>query len=260
MPVVEDAARPSETTGQPDADGPLAFFQAQHDAFVATLRAARGAPNFLDRLWMQAFSSFEHNVEEQTRTLPQLACHKGCGTCCQLLVVATAPEVLMVTRYLRATGEGFRKMGIDLDARLSETAEAPEAARSGSRPMALIRSCPFLVEGICVIYPVRPMACRGHASFNEEACISALKGGSDNVPVSEPHRTVRALVQNALQSALRDEGYPWDLYDLVAALKISLARPDGEAAFAAGEDFLAPALVRHVSREEMASTFDRLKA
>lgn len=238
-----------------EADGPAAFFRAQHSAFGATLGAHKGTREMLDRIWMQAFSSYEHNVAEQTKDLPPLACRKGCGTCCRIQVVATAPEVLMVARYIRAMADGFRKVGIDLPARLAATAASPGSTGT----MALGRECPFLAEGICVIYPVRPLACRGHVSFNEDACVAALEGEADEVPVSESHRTVRALVQGALQSALRDTGHAWALYDLVGALKIALARPDAEAAFGAGEDILDPAIIDHVSREEMARTFDRLK-
>lgn len=141
---------------------------------------------------MQAFSSYEHNVAEQAKDLPPLACHKGCGTCCRIQVAATMPEVLMVARYVRAMAEGFRKIGIDLPARLA-AAQATAPAASGT--MALGGECPFLAEGICVIYPVRPLACRGHVSFDAAACIAALEGEADEVPVSESHRTVRALVQ-----------------------------------------------------------------
>ncbi|MFG1400932.1 YkgJ family cysteine cluster protein [Xanthobacter sediminis] len=252
MPIAQSAEEAAE------AEGPLAFFKAQHSGFLETFTTHRARPDLLDRLWMQAFSSFERNVEDQTRELPQLACRKGCGTCCQILVAATAPEVLMVARYVRGMASGFKTVGIDLVGRLYGAADFVEPS-GNVRPMALVRECPFLAEGICVVYPVRPLACRGHASFNEEACVSALEGGLDNVPVSEPHRTVRGLVQNALQSAMRDAGFAWGLYDLVAALKIALARPDCEAEFAAGGDPFAAVALDVVSREEMASTFDRLK-
>lgn len=239
-----------------ETEGPAAFFRAQQAAFGATLGAHGGGRDLIDRLWLQAFSSYEHNVAEQAKDLPPLACRKGCGTCCRIQVVATAPEVLMVARYVRSMADGFRRVGIDLPARL---AAAPAATPGTSGTMALGRDCPFLVEGICVIYPVRPLACRGHVSFNEAACVAALEGEAEEVPVSESHRTVRALVQGALQSALRDAGKPWALYELVGALRLALARPDADAAFDAGEDLLDPAIVEHVSRAEMARTFDSLK-
>ncbi|MEP9355370.1 YkgJ family cysteine cluster protein [Xanthobacter sp. KR7-65] len=246
------ASHPSAET-----EGPAAFFRAQQAAFAATLGAHAATADLLDRIWMQAFSSYEHNVAEQAKDLPPLACRKGCGTCCAIQVAATAPEVMMVARYMRSMAQGFRKVGIDLAARLAAT---PAAEPGTSGTMALGRECPFVVDGICVIYPVRPLACRGHVSFDADACIAALEGEADDVPVSESHRTVRALVQGALQSALRDAGRPWALYDLVEALRLALARPDSEAAFAAGEDFLAGAVISHVTAAEMARTFDALKA
>ncbi len=250
----------TSAAGPGAASGALDFFRAQQAGFLATLAAHRGSGQLVDRVWMQAFTSFERNVADQTRALPALACRKGCGTCCQILVAATAPEVLMVARYVRAMAPGFMKVGIDLAGRLAAASDFPDSPPREEAGMALVRECPFLAEGICVAYPVRPMACRGHASFDEAACVSALLGGVDDVPVSEPHRTVRGLVQNALQSALHDAGYAWKLYDLVAAVRIALARPDAEVVFAAGGDLLEPAMIRHVSDVEMASAFDRLKA
>jgi Fe-S-cluster containining protein len=239
-----------------DGAGPADFFHAQRAAFQDTIARFAGRPDLLDRMWMQAFSSFEHNVEAETQGLPALACHKGCGTCCQLQVVATMPEVLMVARYVRAMAGGFRKVGLDLRDRLADAgpAEAP------AHPMALGRECPFLAEGLCVIYPVRPMACRGHASFDKQACVSALCGGAQDVPVSGAHRAVRGLVQSALQSALHDAGLPWGVYDLVGALRLTLAREDGEAAFRAGEDFMLPAAADRAVRADMGAAFDRLGA
>ncbi|MBB6309375.1 YkgJ family cysteine cluster protein [Xanthobacter tagetidis] len=237
-----------------DGPGPADFFHAQRAAFRDTLARFAGRPDLLDRMWMQAFSSFEHNVEVETEGMPQLACHKGCGTCCQLQVVATMPEVLMVARYVRAMAGGFGRVGVDLRGRLAGAGPAEEPAH----PMALGRECPFLAEGLCVIYPVRPMACRGHASFDKEACVSALCGGAEDVPVSGAHRAVRGLVQSALQSALHDAGLPWGVYDLVGALRLALAHADGEAAFRAGEDFMMPAAADRAVRADMGAAFVRL--
>jgi hypothetical protein len=70
--------------------------------------------------------------------------------------------------------------------------------------MASSLICPLIENDHCVAYAVRPLACRGHASYDEEACRDALKGGASEVPVSALHLTVRSLVQNSMQSALRD--------------------------------------------------------
>jgi hypothetical protein len=70
----------------------------------------------------------------------------------------------------------------------------------------LRRPCPLILRGVCIIHPVRPLACRGHASFDRTACARAAAGRNVEVPISEPHLDLRGLVQNALQSALRAAG------------------------------------------------------
>jgi len=121
-------------------------------------------------------------------------------------------------------------------------------------------TCPFVDGGLCVVYPVRPLACRGHVSFDAQACIDALAGCACEVPVSALHMTVRSLVQNAMQSALRDFGYAWGVYELNQALNIALSDDACEAAWIAGKDIFAPVLVADVSSDEMAATFDAIKA
>jgi hypothetical protein len=51
---------------------------------------------------------------------------------------------------------------------------------------------------------VRPLACRGLASYDRHACAQAASGKIDAIPYSESHMRVRSLVQNAMQSALQD--------------------------------------------------------
>ncbi|HEY9193603.1 MAG TPA: YkgJ family cysteine cluster protein, partial [Methyloversatilis sp.] len=78
--------------------------------------------------------------------------------------------------------------------------------------------------------------------------------------LSVAHRTVRSLVQNAMQSALRDAGYAWASYELNHALRLALADPGTDAAWLAGEDVFADAQVDEISPLEMARTFDWLKS
>ncbi len=243
-----------------DADfGPLAYFKAQHRAFAETIAAWRHGDDLVGRLLTQACSSFDGNVAVQAEGQPPLACHKGCATCCTIRVTATAPEVLLVARYLRVATGPLKRAGIDLPQRL---ADADRATRGLDEParVALRRRCPFIAQGVCVIYPARPLACRGHASHDKRACVDAAAGRAQQVPYSVAHMTVRSLVQNALQSALRDAGYAWAAYELNHAAVIALARHDCEAAWAAGEDVFAAARVDDVAADEMAQVFERIKA
>jgi Fe-S-cluster containining protein len=235
--------------------GPLAFFKALHGAFGETLRVRAGKPELIEALLSQAFDSFEGNAAIQSEGLPDIACQKGCALCCVLRVTATAPEVLLIDRYIRVRYNAFARVGIGLAERIAEAAApGPEQRRTRKN------RCPFTAKGVCVIYRVRPLACRGHASYDQRACADALRGRARDVPVSAPHATVRSLVQNAMQSALRDAGYAWGSYELNPALLIALKDRTCNASWAAGQDVFAPALAAEVSLEEMASTFDAINA
>lgn len=224
--------------------------QAPTAAFFADLRAAYGArlvalqphpqADLPAALLAQAGEAFEANLAIQAEATPPVACHRGCAACCSLRVTASAPELLLLARYLRATASAFARAGLDLLARLHEadaqTRGLDERARVGLR-----RRCAFVVQGVCAVYAVRPLACRGHAALDARACADAAAGRRLDVPYSPPHRLVRGVVQSALLSALRGAGLAWGLAELNAGLVSLLALPPGaaDAAWRAGADPLA---------------------
>ncbi|MDR3390564.1 MAG: YkgJ family cysteine cluster protein [Sulfuriferula sp.] len=240
-------------------DGALDFFKAQHQAFTDTLALWRGKDDMVPALLAQSYSSFEGNVAVQAQGQPALACHKGCATCCTMRVIATAPEVLMAARYIRAADTALKQAGIDLPQRIAD-ADIKTRGCDESQRMKQRRHCPFIAKGRCVIYPVRPLACRGHASHDKRACIDVAAGRRDSVPISMPHMMVRSLIQNAMQSALRDASYVWAAYELNHALTIALEDESCESAWRAGADVFAAAAVSEISLVEMAETFDRIHA
>jgi Fe-S-cluster containining protein len=234
------------------------FFQALHRAFDTTLADTGRSPKLLDALLGQAFDSFAGNVAIQCEEEPPLACARGCATCCTLRVGASAPEVLLVARFLRAVTPRLLERGIDLVAGLRE-ADAQTAGLAEAARVRLRQCCPFIAQGACVIYPVRPLACRGHASHDMNACIEAAAGRALQVPYSEGHRRVRSLVQNAMQSSLREAGLAWGVYELNRALLLALDDNESEARWLRGEDMFAAAVLNEVSVEEMAAAFDQLR-
>ncbi len=185
-----------------------------------------------------------------------LACRGGCASCCTIRVSATAPEVLRIARHLRSPAEAADP---GLVKRIADACLATQGLDEAQR-MRLGARCPFVENGLCAIYALRPLACRGHASFSERACIEALAGLATDVPISAAHMTARSLVQNAMQSALRDGGFAWATYELNHALSIALREPGCENSWLAGADVFAPATISDVSLEEMAQTFDAIKA
>jgi Fe-S-cluster containining protein len=244
-----------------DADNPLILFKKLNAIFTDLIGPATLRQGMSERLLDEAFESFEQCVKSGLDGVEAaVACRGGCASCCTIRVAATAPEVLLIKHYFsklqKARGAAFVR---DLIARIEQANEATSGIGELSR-MEAGELCPFIENGLCVIYSRRPLACRGHASFSERACVDALSGEEVDVPVSEPHMTARSLVQNALQSALRDAGLGWGTYELNQALIIALKDVNCEAAWMAGEDIFAPALIGDVSQDEMAETFDAIKA
>lgn len=236
----------------------LGFFQHLHEAYRQALHKWACSQAVLDALLRVAWGSFEQNVSAQCEGMPQLDCHKGCATCCTLRVTATAPEVLMLARFIRAIHPGLIARGIDLPAQIARADEHTQGLDESER-VQVRQPCPFIAQGVCVIYQVRPLACRGLASYDRKACAQAASGKMDAIPYSEPHMRVRSLVQNALQSALRDASLAWGSYELNQSLTQALADSTTEQRWLSGEDVFAAAQVSEVDPLEMAQTFDDLK-
>jgi len=237
----------------------LGFFQQLHAMYGEALRHFADRPNLLDGLLHIAWGSFDHNVEIQAREHPPIDCGKGCATCCTLRVTATAPEVLMLARFIRAIHPRLHQRGIDLPGQVARANQMTQGVGESARVTARQR-CPFIAQGVCVIYQVRPLACRGLASHDRQACAQAASGRAEAIPYSEPHMNVRSLVQNAMQSALRDARLAWGSYELNQALTMAFDDPSLEPRWLRGEDVFAEARVCDVDEADMAQTFDAIKA
>jgi len=248
-------------TTHPEPAGPEAFFRDLRAAFEGTLEGppggAPGAPA-VDAVLRQAWDSFDGNVAIQCEGQPPLACKKGCPSCCSLRVSALAPEVFMVAAWLRTIDPVLQSHGIDLAQRL-RAADAATCGLDELARVALRQPCAFIVQGACVIHRVRPLACRGHASHDRRACADAAAGRVDAVPFSGPHRSVRLLVQSALQAALRTRGLAWGAYELNHALVLALDDAGAVGRWLAGDDPLAAASLDAEQREAMAGWFDEVR-
>jgi hypothetical protein len=234
---------------------PEAFFKDLRTAFGRTLQGGTGAAG-TEAVLQQAWNSFDGNVAIQCEGQPPIACHKGCPSCCTLRVTALAPEVFMVAACVRATASALRSHGIDLVQRMRDADAATRGLDEEAR-VALRRRCPYIVQGVCLIHRVRPLACRGHASHDKRACVEAAAGRADEIPFSGPHRVVRILVQSALQAALRTRGLAWGAYELNHAVVLALDDEHALARWLAGADPLAHAAIDDAEgRAAMGRWFD----
>jgi Fe-S-cluster containining protein len=245
-------------TGE-DESGAQAFFLAMRDSFDRILTAGRGDPRLVDALTAQAFESFDRNAEIQSEGQPDSACSRGCDTCCCLHVSATAPEIFLAARFLKLTAPAFARHGVDMAEKLAGAHEAT-AGKSQQERFSSCLLCPFIIGGACAIYSVRTLACRGHVSFDKEACLAAAAGEDAEAPLSAAHRAVRSLVQSALQASLRHAGLDWGACEFLAGLDRALHDEDCEARWLRGEPVFADLHEDKAAAQDMARTFDALRS
>lgn len=101
----------------------------------------------------------------------RLACGPGCDTCCRQPIPVTPLEFLLLRAHVRFRLEGATR------ARL----EAQQKAQTTMCPEPLRRPCPFLLDGACAAYAVRPLACRRYLVLDRpcapgEVCTESRPG------------------------------------------------------------------------------------
>ena len=116
-----------------------------------------------------------------------LACGPGCGTCCRQPIPVTPLEFLLMRAHMRL------RLDADTRARL----EAQHAAQLAAEPDPLARPCPFLLDGSCSVYAVRPLACRRYLVLDRpcapgEICTES-RPKDMLVPARRPLREALAL-------------------------------------------------------------------
>lgn len=74
----------------------------------------------------------------------KIECKKGCNHCCHYQVLITKQEASLISEY---------------------TGVKPKIPKRARDLFSNPDPCPFLKKGICSIYPVRPLACRGYFVF-----------------------------------------------------------------------------------------------
>jgi Fe-S-cluster containining protein len=240
------------------AEGPSQFFSAMRKNFARILEQGKGDPRLIDVLTAQAGDNYERNAEIQSEGLPAHACGKGCETCCCLQVAATAPEIFHAAHFIRLTAQAFAAHGVDLMQRLRQSQSSLQGKSDRERFVSRA-PCPLIIGGACAIYAARPLACRGHVSFDRDACIAIADGQDAEAPASEVHKTIRALVQNALQAAMRDAGFAWGAYEFLAALNRTLQDTQCEANWRVGQDVFADLQLGADQSSSLAESFDALR-
>lgn len=95
-------------------------------------------------------------------------CRMGCSWCCHQSVFASTHEVLVIEDYLTTHFSSEVLEGVKLAAakKVGRTKKV-----SNKDLLKMQGACPLLKNGVCMVYPVRPMACRIYLSSDVKTCI-----------------------------------------------------------------------------------------
>jgi len=165
---------------------------------------------------------------------PELACRKGCALCCYAYVSASAPEIFLLARHIRA------QPAEQLDERRARIRVAQ--ALNVDAAVAIPREhgpCPMLDGDACSVHAQRPGACRAYTSLSLGACEIIFEGGTAELPRAVMPLRNRTAHSYALGAALRAIGLSPDFFELRAGLRAALETPDAEERWLAGEDVFA---------------------
>lgn len=163
---------------------------------VAVLAGARSAASLAHAV---AESAAAAEASCQGR---EMACAAGCAYCCVLNVAVLLPEALRIADWLQERLPPEELLALQ---------KILEGHRSWGRWMddeeriARHVTCPMLDgAGCCIIYPVRPLACRGVTSLDRDRCREAHAPViNDEVPLVPTDLMRRAAYDDGFQALAR---------------------------------------------------------
>jgi len=170
---------------------------------------------------------------------PALDCKEGCDWCCHLTVGTSVPEIVRIVDFLKQT---FTEEELQtIRERVRQVTEQRQALRPKVKsPRSL--PCVFLHNHRCMIYPVRPLTCRGSNSTNVSQCEQFLEPRNKAmIPMYVPQHRLTAFVLDGMRAGLQEIGLKGDLLELTAALGVCLEVPDAAERWLAGEAVFANA-------------------
>ncbi|MGV1100609.1 YkgJ family cysteine cluster protein [Thiovibrio sp. JS02] len=134
-----------------------------------------------------------YSIHETWLGMQPWTCAPGCTSCCTQSVNITGLEGGAIQRFLGETGRvpkqgdatAWKRPGPGLAHQPLTTNAFARFCLAGCEPPEQpdnpwdLRPCPFLVENLCSIYPVRPMMCRAFVSKT-----NCAQSGSAEVPAA----------------------------------------------------------------------------
>lgn len=191
------------------------------------VRASVAAVHWIHQLQANVDAVYDKHVQAGA----PVQCHKGCGHCCHIRVEALPPEIFRIAAHLQASWTADAESGRLTMQRLTQhSAAVAAAATSHAQP-----PCPFLVDQVCSIYPVRPSVCRKGHSLDVHAC----ENHAPTLPQSLGLLAdAEALIQGTSR-AYADQGLQSGGHEMVAAVLLALQDDTAQTRWLAGEAVFA---------------------
>ena len=180
-----------------------------------------------------------------------LACRAGCTWCCHFTVDVRAAEVFRILDVVEQSFTPQEKARVYAEVRANSL-----TLKDCSENERVVRNlkCPFLDEGRCTIYAARPQSCRNYHATNVAGCEQSYNE-PENLDIDPDFAAgvyqAGAAHVEAVSSAMRQDGYDVDAYELNAALDAALSESSARERFESG---LNPFL--SLTGEEVPDEFD----
>ncbi|MET0535674.1 MAG: YkgJ family cysteine cluster protein [Steroidobacter sp.] len=207
---------------------------------------------------LPAFANSQQRHDQRIASAPDvgtLACRAGCTWCCHFSVDVRAVEVFGILDFVERTftPEEQARVRAEIQTNSAALRDLDEFER-----MRRNVKCPFLSEGRCTIYAVRPQTCRNYHATSVVGCQQSYEdpGNLDIDPEFAPlvYQAGGAHV-DAFTTAMRDAGYDTNVYEMNGALEAGLSEPAARARF---ESKQSPFV--QVSGDEVPPEFDDLES
>tara|TARA_B100000614_G_scaffold251165_1_gene262368 strand:- start:231 stop:884 length:654 start_codon:yes stop_codon:yes gene_type:complete len=154
----------------------------------------------------------------------ELACG-NCSYCCHQWVRVLAHEVFAIVDHIQSTSESSKKETIQLLEAYHEKTRHLNDDEKDRQNMPL--PCPFLADGRCSIYSVRPSNCRAFHSLDKDHCESCLKrpNGWPKTPADESLTKAWTQILKTADFAYHTNNLDQTTYDLVPSCLAALSNP-----------------------------------
>lgn len=154
-----------------------------------------------------------------------LSCRRGCAHCCQMPVMASIPEALVLVEHLLARPGGEAGLRARLPEMRRQTELLYDRSTTHAGYFARQIPCVFLdPDGACGVYPARPTACRLHAVTSPaDHCAASSDLPVAKLDLADLHDGVWAEAM----IAARAEGIPFGYGPLPLAVTLALALATG---------------------------------